>query len=171
MESKMTALTEQNARLFFAEVNSRNVAKIVEQYAEDASFQVPALDAPIQGREAIRSYLTGAFAAFPDWTMDISKVLVSGDEAVVVNSVHGTHTGPFTTKDGKSIVPTNKKLNQEQLTRIVVNSSGKVSLLRSYGNPSAMNRMLRPPNVNNGNPTEKAKVSSSAIAAPPAASK
>ncbi|HLM91117.1 MAG TPA: nuclear transport factor 2 family protein [Thermoplasmata archaeon] len=147
METKLTALTEQDARLFFTEVNSRNVAKIVEQYAEDATFQVPTLEAPIKGKEAIRSYLTSAFAAFPDWTMDITKVIVSGDEAVVVNSVHGTHTGPYTTKDGKSIVPTNKKLNQEQLTRVVVNANGKVSLLRSYGNPSSMNRMLRPPNV------------------------
>jgi ketosteroid isomerase-like protein len=141
----MTTLTEQHARLLFADVNTRNVAKIVDQYADDASFQVPSLDAPIQGKEAIRAYLTGTFAAFPDWTMDISKVIVSGDEAVLVNSVHGTHTGPFTTKDGKSIAPTNKKLDQEQLARVVVNANGKVELFRAYGNPSSMNRMLRPP--------------------------
>jgi ketosteroid isomerase-like protein len=141
----MSTLTEQQTRLLFADVNTRNVAKIVEQYAEDASFQVPSLDAPLRGKEAIRSYLTGTFAAFPDWTMDISKVIVSGDEAVLVNSVHGTHTGPYTTRDGKSIVPTNKKLDQEQLARVVVNANGKVELFRAYGNPSAMNRMLRPP--------------------------
>ncbi|MCI4364986.1 MAG: nuclear transport factor 2 family protein [Thermoplasmata archaeon] len=141
----MTPLTEQETRQFFAVVNTRNVDKVVELYAENATFQVPNLDAPVVGKEAIRSYLTGAFAAFPDWTMDIGKVIVSGDEAVVVNSVHGTHTGPYTTKDGKTVDPTNKKLNQEQLTRVVVDSGGKVSLLRSYGNPSALNRMLRPP--------------------------
>jgi ketosteroid isomerase-like protein len=145
MESKMSTLTEQHARLLFADVNTRNVAKIVDQYAEDASFQVPSLEAPIQGKEAIRSYLTGTFAAFPDWNMDISKVIVQGDEAVLVSSVHGTHTGPYTTQDGKSIVPTNKKFNQEQLARVVVDANGKVTLYRAYGNPSAMNRMLRPP--------------------------
>jgi uncharacterized protein (TIGR02246 family) len=142
MESKMTQLTEQEARQMIAVVNTRNVDKVVDQYAEDASFQVPSLDSPLRGKEAIRSYLTSAFAAFPDWTMDISKVMVSGDEAVVVNSVHGTHTGPFTSKDGKSITPTNKAFAQEQLTRVVVNEKGKVSLFRAYGNPSEMNRLL-----------------------------
>jgi ketosteroid isomerase-like protein len=145
MESNMKQLTEQEARQIFADVNARNVEKVLEQYAADASFQVPSLDSPLLGKDAIRSYLTGAWAAFPDWTMDISKVIVSGDEAVLVNSVRGTHTGPYTTKDGKSIAPTNKKLVQEQLTRLVVNDSGKVSLFRAYGNPSSMNRMLRPP--------------------------
>jgi ketosteroid isomerase-like protein len=150
----MTTLTEQDARLLFASVNTRDVSKVVDTFADDASYQVPTLDAPIQGKENIRSYLTSAFAAFPDWNMEITNVIVSGNEAVVVNSVHGTHTGPFTTKDGKSIVPTNKKLNQDQLTRVVVNASGKVSLFRAYGNPSAMNRMLRPPQVSAVTSTE-----------------
>jgi ketosteroid isomerase-like protein len=163
----MSTLTEQDARRLFADVNTRNVAKIVDQYAEDASFQVPSLDAPIQGKEAIRSFLTGTFAAFPDWTMDISKVIVSGDEAVVVNSVHGTHTGPYTTKDGKSIAPTNKKLDQEQLARVVVNANGKVSLFRAYGNPSAMNRMLRPPQVSSTTRTETTTNTHTIGVAPP----
>jgi ketosteroid isomerase-like protein len=147
VERNVTQLTEQHARQLIAEVNTRNVDKIVEQYAENASFQVPNLDAPLVGKEAIRTYVTGALAAFPDWTMDVKEVLVSGQEAVIVNSVHGTHTGPYTTKDGKSVDPTNKKLLQEQLTRVVVNADGKISLFRAYGNPSSINRMLRPPNV------------------------
>jgi len=142
----MTQLTEQHARQIFADVNTRDVDKIVEHYAENATFQVPNLDAPVVGKEAIRTYVTSALTAFPDWSMDVREVLVSGHEAVVVNSVHATHTGPYTTKDGKAVVPTNKKLNQEQLTRVVVNEDGKISLFRAYGNPSAMNRMLRPPN-------------------------
>jgi ketosteroid isomerase-like protein len=141
----MSQLTEQNARQIFADSNTRNVDKIVEMYAENASYQVPTLESPLVGKEAIRTYLTSALTAFPDWTTDINSVIVSGQEAVVVNSVHGTHTGAYTTKDGKTVVPSNKKLNQEQLTRVVVNESGKVSLFRAYGNPSAMNRMLRPP--------------------------
>ncbi|MCI4372660.1 MAG: nuclear transport factor 2 family protein [Thermoplasmata archaeon] len=145
MEISMTQLTEQHARQIFADVNTRNVDKIVDNYAEGASFQVPSLDAPLVGKEAIRTYLTSSLTAFPDWSMDVNHVIVAGQEAVVVNSVHGTHTGPYTTKDGKSVEPTNKKLNQDQLTRVVVNEDGKVSMFRSYGNPSSINRMLRPP--------------------------
>jgi ketosteroid isomerase-like protein len=145
MENKMAQLTEQDARQMIAVVNTRNVDKVVDQYAEDASYQVPNMESPIRGKEAIRTYLTNAFAAFPDWTMDVGKVIVSGDETIVVNSVHGTHTGPFTAPDGKAIVPTNKKFVQEQLTRVVVDEKGKVTMFRAYGNPSAMNRMLRAP--------------------------
>lgn len=143
----MTQLTEPIARQIVDVVNTRNVEQVVEQYAEHASFQVPNLESPIEGKAAIRSYLTSAFAAFPDWTMDINKVIVSGNEAIVVNSVHGTHTGPFTDSDGKAVAPTNKKFVQEQLTRVVVDETGKVSLFRAYGNPSRMNRLLRSPNA------------------------
>jgi|SRR5271155_1728540 len=167
----MTQLTEQSARQIFADVNTRNVEKIVELYAENASFQVPTLESPLVGKDAIRSYVTGALTAFPDWTMDVSSVIVSGQEAVVVNSVHGTHTGPYTTKDGKPVSPTNKKLNQEQLTRVVVNENGKVSLFRSYGNPSSMNRMLRPPQPNGAPQTGTATEALPSVAEATTASK
>jgi ketosteroid isomerase-like protein len=162
----MTQLTETEAREMVAVVNTRNVEKVVEQYAENATFQVPSLESPIQGKEAIRSYLTSAFAAFPDWTMDISKVIVSGDETIVVNSVHGTHTGPFTDSDGKAVAPTNKTFVQEQLTRLVVDEKGKVTLFRAYGNPSRMNRLLRTPNA----PKQSSESSAKSVT-PPAAVK
>jgi ketosteroid isomerase-like protein len=161
VEINMTQLTEQSARQIFADVNTRNVDKIVDLYAENASFQVPNLESPLVGKMAIRSYVAGALAAFPDWTMDVNSVLVSGHEAVVVNSVHGTHTGPFTTADGKSVSPTNKKLNQEQLTRVVIDENGKISMFRAYGNPSSMNRMLRPPQPST--PTRSEPAASSPI--------
>jgi ketosteroid isomerase-like protein len=162
----MTQLTEPEAREMVAVVNTRNVEKVVEQYAENATFQVPSLESPIQGKEAIRSYLTSAFAAFPDWTMDISKVIVSGDETIVVNSVRGTHTGPFTDSDGKAVAPTNKTFVQEQLTRLVVDEKGKVTLFRAYGNPSRMNRLLRTPNA----PKQSSESSAKSVT-PPAAVK
>jgi steroid delta-isomerase-like uncharacterized protein len=132
----MTQLTEQDARQMIAVVNTRNVEKVVEQYADDATFQVPSLDAPIKGKDAIRSFLKESFVAFPDWTMDVTKVYISGDETVVVNSVRGTHTGPLTGKDGKSIPATNRKFVSEQMTRVILNGNGKVQSLRAYGNPT-----------------------------------
>lgn len=123
-------------------VNTRNVDKLMEQYAENATFQVPSLDAPIKGKDAIRAFYKGSFAAFPDWTMDVNKLIVSGGETIVVNSVHGTHTGPLTGQNGQSIAPTNKRFTQELLTRVVFDSSDKVQSLRAYGNSSDMTRQL-----------------------------
>src|ERR1700691_835637 len=164
----MTQLTEQEARQMIAVVNTRNVDKVVEQFADDASYQVPSLDLPLRGKEAIRTFLTNAFAAFPDWTMDIGKVIVAGDETVVVNSVHGTHSGSSSTKDGKSVAPTNKKFVQEQLTRVTVNEKGKVTLFRAYGNPTEMNRLMGFPQ---GTPTKTEPMSPvTGAAVPPPAS-
>jgi steroid delta-isomerase-like uncharacterized protein len=132
----MNPLTEQDTRQMIAVANTRNVDKVLELYADDATLQVPDLETPLRGKTEIRNFLTGSFAAFPDWTLDVTKVFVSGDETVVVNSVHGTHTGPLTGKDGKTIAPTNKKFVSDQMTRIVYNEKGKVKSLRAYGNPS-----------------------------------
>jgi len=139
---EMTELTEQQSRQLIGVVNSRNVDTVVEQYAEDATFQVPSMETPIHGKNAIRAFYTGRFTAFPDWTIDVTKVFVSGDETVVVNSIHGTQTGPLVMTDGKSIAPTNRKFVQDQLTRLVVNAHGKVQSLRAYGNPAEVNHQL-----------------------------
>jgi len=101
--------------------------------------------------------------------MDVSKVLVVGDEAIVVNSVRRTHTGPYTDSDGKSVAPTNKSFVQEQLTRVVVDAQGKVSLFRAYGNPSRMNRLLRAPPV--PKQTGSAPTASAPSVVPPTAAK
>jgi steroid delta-isomerase-like uncharacterized protein len=130
----LTQVTEQDVRQMIAVVNTRNVEKVVDQYADDATYQVPNLETPLKGKAAIRSYLTESFVAFPDWTMDVSKVIVQGNDVVVIDSISGTHTGPLTAVDGTAIAPTHKKFVQEQMTRVVLNQHGKVQSLRSYGN-------------------------------------
>jgi steroid delta-isomerase-like uncharacterized protein len=138
----MTQLTEPQARQMFAIANTRNVDKVLEQYADDATFQTPAQDMPLKGKAAIGSFLTGSYAAFPDWTLDVQSVVISGNEALIVNSIRGTHDGPMTGIDGKPIAPTHKKFVQEQMTHVVMNDSGKVRSLRSYGNPQEIYRQL-----------------------------
>jgi steroid delta-isomerase-like uncharacterized protein len=134
----VTQLTETQAREMIAVVNTRNLDKIVDQYAESATFQVPNLDKPLKGKEAIRSFMKGSFTAFPDWTIEARSVAVSGNESFVVNSVHGTHDGPLVGQDGKTIPATHKKFVQEQMTHIILNEHGKVLSLRAYGNPTEL---------------------------------
>jgi ketosteroid isomerase-like protein len=128
-----------------AVVNTRNVEKVVEQYADDATFQVPNLETPLTGKAAIRSYLTESFLAFPDWNMEVSKVFVQGNDVVVIDSISGTHTGPLTAADGTAVAPTNKKFVQEQMTRVVLNQHGKVQSLRSYGNAANLRPLTGTP--------------------------
>lgn len=137
----MTAITEPQVREMIAVVNSRNVDKVLEQYAEDATFQTPSEEHAIRGKAAIRTAMTEAFAAFPDWTIDPKVISVAGNEVLIVNSVHGTHSGPLNAA-GKSIPATHRKFSQEQMTRIVLNEHGKVTALRAYGNPADIARQL-----------------------------
>lgn len=139
---KLSQTTEQNAHRMIANVNSRDVEKVLEQYAENASFQVPSLDAPIHGKDAIRAFYKESFVAFPDWNMNVTKVIVSGGETIVVNSIRGTHRGPLPGSDGRSFAPTNKRFVLEQLTRVIFDESDKVLSLRSYGNPADVTRQL-----------------------------
>jgi steroid delta-isomerase-like uncharacterized protein len=138
----MQQLTEQEVRQMIAVVNTRNVDKILEQYADDATFQVPSQEAPLAGKTAIRGFLASSFQAFPDWTQDVKNVYIQGHDVVVLNSVHGTHTGPLTAQDGKTIAPTNKKFVQEQIARVVLNEAGKIQSFRAYGTASDLNQQL-----------------------------
>jgi uncharacterized protein (TIGR02246 family) len=138
----VTQLTERDARDMYAIANTRDVDKIVEQYADDAVFQVPGQDTPLSGREAIRSFLKENYTAFPDWTMSAKSVAVTGNEVLVVDSVSGTHTGPLTGWDGRSIAPTHRKVVLDGMTHIVLNEGGKIKSFRVYGNPLALPQQL-----------------------------
>ncbi len=138
----MTQLTEQHARDIFAVANSRNVDQIVEQYADDATFQVPGQDKPLTGKGEIRSFLKENYTAFPDWVSNPKTVAVSGNEVLVVDSVSGTHDGPLVGWDGKSIAPTHRKVVLDGMTHIVMNESGKIRSFRVYGNPMQMPQQL-----------------------------
>jgi steroid delta-isomerase-like uncharacterized protein len=138
----MTAVTEPQIREMFAVVNTRNVDKVLDQYAEDATLQMPSEEHILQGKAAIRTAYVNAFAAFPDWTVEPKTISVVGSEVLIVNSVHGTHDGPLTAAAGKSIPATHRKFSQEQMTRIVLNEKGKVQSLRAFGNPAEVLRQL-----------------------------
>ncbi|HEV2318094.1 MAG TPA: nuclear transport factor 2 family protein [Thermoplasmata archaeon] len=138
----MTAITETQVREMIAVVNTRNVEKVMDQYAEDATFQSPAQEHAIQGKSAIRTAYSEVFTAFPDWTIDPKTISITGNEVLIVNSVRGTHDGTFNAAAGKAIPATHRKFSQEQMTRVVLNEKGKVQSLRAYGNPAEVLQQL-----------------------------
>jgi steroid delta-isomerase-like uncharacterized protein len=125
-----------------AVVNSRNIDKVLDQYAENATFQSPAEDHAIQGKAAIRVALSAAYTAFPDWTIEPKTISVVGNEVLIVNSVRGTHDGPLVGAAGKSFPATHRKFSQDQMTRVILNEHGKVQSLRAYGNPAELFQQL-----------------------------
>jgi steroid delta-isomerase-like uncharacterized protein len=138
----MNQITERDAREILANANSRNVDKIIEQYADDATFQVPGQHEPLIGKDAIRTFFEENYTAFPDWSVNPKTVAVSGNEVLVVESVSGTHEGPLTDFDGNAIPPTHRKVVLDGMTHIVLDASGKIKSFRVYGNPMEMPKQL-----------------------------
>jgi steroid delta-isomerase-like uncharacterized protein len=138
----MTELTESDARRMVDLTNSRNVDQILEQYAEDATFQNPMLPGPVTGKEAIRSAIAGAYTAFPDWRLDLKSVAVKGNEVFTTYTANGTHQGPLATASGKTIPATQRRVSIDAMSHILIDEKGKIKSLRAYGNPLEVFRQL-----------------------------
>jgi hypothetical protein len=136
--SRMKWPTEADIRQLFAVVNTRNVDRVLEQYAVGASFQLPELDCALVGKPAIRAFLAAKYTTYPNWSQSVTKVLLSGDEAAVVSSLRGTRAGPSTGPDGARFSPTDTPLAREHLTWVVFDGDGKVASLRAYGEPAPL---------------------------------
>lgn len=116
---------------------------VVTQCAEDVVYQDPFLPQAIKGREAVRQYLNGLFAAFPDFTLVNRGMIVEGDEAVQRNDVvRATMKGPIRTPQGQTIPPTHKSFSGEYAVVLSFDSHQKVKNFRVFGDSLAIFRQL-----------------------------
>jgi steroid delta-isomerase-like uncharacterized protein len=142
MVSPMKTLTEREALDMVNIANSRKVDQILEQYADDAVLEMPGEPKPFVGKEAIRAFEKENYTAFPDWTLNVKTVAVTGNEVLIVGTGSGTHEGPITGFDGQTIAPTHKKVVIEGMTHIVLNDGGKIKSFRVYGDSQAIREQL-----------------------------
>jgi ketosteroid isomerase-like protein len=70
-------------------VNEHDSARLVTMYADDAVTVSPMFPT-IFGREAIRKSWDTIFALFPDWTVNVSDVLIDGDRIAFLGQASGT---------------------------------------------------------------------------------
>jgi steroid delta-isomerase-like uncharacterized protein len=138
----MAELTEHDARRFVELANSRDPDQLLQEFAEDGTFQNGSLLEPLKGKEAIRDFFRTGLSAFPDFHIEPKKIVVSGNEILQLDTQSGTHEGPFPGPDGKPIAPTHRKWSVEGMTHIVVDSDGKIRSLRGYGNPLELYKQL-----------------------------
>jgi SnoaL-like protein len=133
--SRMKWPTEADTRQFFVVLNSRNVDLVMDQFAGNATFQMPENAAPLRGKPSIRAFLTANFAAYPDWSVDVARVYLSGDESALLNTITATHAATLAREDGRSVAPTGRTSVQEQLTRVTFDGDARVEFFRAYGEP------------------------------------
>jgi len=78
-----------------------------------------------QGLESLLGYLQSMRAAMPDFKQEPQLILVSGRAIVAVNFVHGTHTGPLESHDGKIIPATNKTVGVLSYDHVLTNQQNR----------------------------------------------
>jgi len=123
--------------------NTQKADAVVKQYAEDVVYQDPLLPQAIKGREAVRQYLNGLFAAFPDFTIVNRGTVAEGDKVVLRNDVvRATMKGPIRTPQGQTIPPTHKSFSGEYALVLSFDSHQKVKNVHIFGDSLAIFRQL-----------------------------
>jgi len=123
--------------------NTRNANAVVGQYTEDVVYQDPFLPQALRGREPVRQYMAGLFAAFPDFTLENRARVQEEDNAVLRNDVtKATMNGPIRTPEGTSIPPTHKGFVGEYAVVLAFDNHQKITNIRVFGDSLAIFKQL-----------------------------
>jgi steroid delta-isomerase-like uncharacterized protein len=85
----LKARTQQIFDMF----NSHDPAAAAAHFAEDAELRDTALAQPVVGQRAIAAVYARHFAAFPDASVRVERMIAEGNTVVVEWTLAGTHRG------------------------------------------------------------------------------
>lgn len=95
----MTDLTpEATVRGYFEALNSRDYARAAAPIAEECDWVSMATENRYRGPAAVIAGLREFTAAFPDWRVEVERVIASGRFVVVEWHTTGTFQRPFRTR-------------------------------------------------------------------------
>jgi ketosteroid isomerase-like protein/predicted ester cyclase len=77
---------------------------------------------PVQGKTAIVGFVKDFFSAFPDYSIDLEDIAISGNKAYVKNTVKGTHSIQLM----EMIPPTGRKINWTDVDVMEFDQQGKI---------------------------------------------
>ncbi|WP_067793870.1 nuclear transport factor 2 family protein [Actinomadura formosensis] len=76
---------EQNSRLMYDAWNRQDVEAVLERYTDDLVYRDPSTRGPVEGREAMRRYLSKLFAAWQmRWTTREFHLFEGGEGVAVL---------------------------------------------------------------------------------------
>jgi len=126
----------------YAKVASSGDAEAVGKlYAEDAVMIMSGEPEPIKGRAAIVKNQEAFYRAMPDFKVEFTSILFSGNHIVFEGISRGTHTGPLPIPGGE-IPPTGKKVEIKFAFIARVNADGLIEEDRTYYDTAEMMKQL-----------------------------
>ena len=114
-----------------ASYNARDWSRFGEVHAESALMNEPGLK-PYRGRDAILKSYQGMLTVFPDTEMKIVRAFGQDDMVCFEMLASATHKGPLIAPDGKTISPTNKRVQVEIMAIARVHDGKIIEFHESY---------------------------------------
>ena len=111
--------------------DNQDMAALVQLYAEDATMIMPGEPEPIRGRKAIEKNQADFLRAMPDFSIEFTLILISGNHIVFEGVSRGTFTGPLVSPEG-DIPPTGRSVKIKFAFIAKVNADGLIEEDRTY---------------------------------------
>jgi len=111
--------------------DDQDMNALVQLYAEDATMIMPGEAEPIRGRDAIEKNQAGFLRAMPDFSIEFTLTLISGNYIFFEGVGGGTFTGPMASLEG-DISPTGKSAKAKFAFIAKVNAAGLIEEDRTY---------------------------------------
>ena len=122
-------------------VNSGDAAAVARLYTEDAVMIMPGEPEPIRGRKAIEENQAAFLRAMPDFKVEFTLILISGDHIAFEGVGRGTFTGPFASPEGE-IPPTGRSVALKFVFIAKVTKEGLIEEDRTYFDTAEQMRQL-----------------------------
>ena len=102
---------------------------------------LPGAPEPLRGKAAIKGSYEGFFRAFPDFSINATLSMESGEHVFSEGVIRGTHSGPLASPQG-DIAPTGRKMEFGYAFVGKITPEGLISEDRSYFDSAVMMSQL-----------------------------
>lgn len=112
-------------------MNGGDPVALANLYAQDAVMIQSGEPGPVRGHADLLKNYQGIFRAFPDFKVEFSSIMFSGDTIIFEGVAHYTFTGPLATPEG-DVAPTGKSVNNRFVFIAKISPDGLIAEDRSY---------------------------------------
>lgn len=131
------------ARSLIAAFNEHDAERLASLYTNEQVTVLPGAPEPVRGRQNKEEMVGGYFRAFPDLTLEIPQILVSGNHIVCAGHMAGTNTGPLVSPEGE-MPPTGRRVNIRMAFILRVGPDGQIEEDQTYFDEAEFLRQLGP---------------------------
>jgi steroid delta-isomerase-like uncharacterized protein len=107
--------------------SSHDVEEVLALFAEDCVYEDVTFSVVVHGKEELRAFANGAFAAVPDFKFEPTSQFIAGSFGAIEWVMSGTHKGNF-----PGLPATGKRFSSIRGATIVETADGKIRRNSDY---------------------------------------